>query len=350
MRVKDWKFRLQGLARESIRAKKVVNIFSIKEVFVRLTVVSPFISKTSVAVSKASIAFAAILFISACSKDEIPYEDQSVELLYNTAQDKLEEGEYTEAATLFDEVTRQHPYSKWAIKAQVMEAYAQYRGQKYDNVIASLEAFVGLHPAHPDVPYALYLTGLSYYEQIGPSKRDQQDTQDASRTFNELVSRFSGSPYAKDAKAKIILLRDAMAGKSMKIGHYYMEKKAYQAAITRFQEVIDRYQTTRHVEEALHRVVECYVAMGLTEPAVNTAAVLGHNFPGGSWYAASYELLNGDSNAKLNVQKPKVFEGEHGLESEKDEGFWSRLKNWNKGARKNSKMASENISEKASEK
>ena len=255
-----------------------------------------------------AVALTTFILAGCSSNKEKPYEEQTVAELYNKAMDKLEEGEFKESATLFDEVTRQHPYSQWAQRAQIMEAYAHYRGQRYDNVIASMQAFIGLHPAHPDVPYALYLTGLSYFEQINPSVRDQQDTTDALRTFTELMNRFPNSNYAKDAREKIIFINDLIAEKSMEIGRFYQTQDAHQSAIKRFQLVIQRHQKTRHIEEALHRAVESYVAMGLRDAAINTAAVLGHNYPGGKWYQASYALLKGDSVEKLAKQKPQSSE------------------------------------------
>lgn len=284
------------------------------------------------------VAVTAFVLYGCATTKETPFEQQSDIEIYNGAVQKLDDGEFKLAAEAFDEVTRQHPYSDLSQKAQVMEAFAHYRGQKYDNVIASLEAFVGLHPAHPDVPYALYLTGLSYYEQLSPPTRDQDDTMRSLRTFNELVTRFPNTSYAKDAKARIILLRDVLASKSMEIGHYYMSQRAYQAAINRFQEVVERYQTTRHVEEALFRVVECYIAMGIHDPAVNTAAVLGHNYPGSEWYKEAYDLLKGDKEAKLKSHKPqsqKAMDAKNNPyaagESSKKEGALDRLQNWNKG-------------------
>ena len=271
--------------------------------------------------------------LAACSTtDEKAYVDRSVEELYNTAMDRLEEGEFTEAATTFDEVSRQHPYSTWAKQAQVMEAFAHYKGQKYDRVIASLEAFTQLHPAHSDVPYALYMTGLCYYEQLGPSSRDQQDTVDALRTFKELIRRFPSTAYALDAKHKVVLLQDALAGKSMDIGRYYLDKKAYQASLPRFQEVAGRFQTTKHVEEAHFRMVECYLGMGLKQQAVHAAAVLGHNYPGSPWYAEAYTLVGAKDIPDFKEAAP-TSNGAHNVNG-REETVMDRLRNWNKGALK----------------
>ncbi len=294
-----------------------------------------FINKSLKAVSLKSVLLS-VLALAACSTtEEKAYQERSVEELYNQAMDKLEEGRFTDASEAFDEVERQHPYSPWATKAQVMAAFSLYKGQKYDQVIASLESFSQLHPAHPDVPYALYMTGLCYYEQIGPSSRDQKDAEDALRTFNELLRRFPNTAYALDAKQKAILLRDALAGKSMDIGRYYLDKKAFQAALPRFQEVVSRFQTTKHVEEAHYRMVECYVGMGLREQALKTAAVLGHNYPGSSWYAEAYSLVEAEKVSTFDAKIP-TSEGV-GSVQDRDETFMDRLQNWNKGALKKKK-------------
>jgi outer membrane protein assembly factor BamD len=262
------------------------------------------------------------LALTACSdKTEGPYVERSVGDLYNEAHTLLDEGKYEAAANAFDEVERQHPYSKWASKAQMMAGYAHYRGQKYDRAIPAFEAFTQLHPAHEDVPYALYMTGLSYYEQLGPSTRDQTDTYDALRVFQELIRRFPATPYGRDARLKVILLKDALAGKEMEIGRYYLKKNAYQAAIPRFQVVAKEFDTTKHVEEALYRQVECYVGLGLMTEAKKVAAVLGHNYQGSAWYVEAYNLVGGEAPA----EDSKVFV------DTKNETFMDRLRNWNKG-------------------
>ncbi|HBN22478.1 MAG TPA: outer membrane protein assembly factor BamD [Holosporales bacterium] len=293
------------------------------------TVSDSFVNKSFKAISLGSILVSALALTSCSTTDEKAYQERSVEELYNEAMDKLEEREYTRASEAFDEVERQHPYSPWATKAQIMAAFSLYKGQKYDQVIASLESFSQLHPAHPDVPYALYMTGLCYYEQIGPSSRDQKDAEDSLRTFNELLRRFPNTAYAIDAKQKIVLLKDALAGKSMDIGRYYLDKKAFQAALPRFQEVVTRFQTTKHVEEAHYRMVECYVGMGLREQALKTAAVLGHNYLGSSWYAEAYSLVDAEKASNFDAKVP-TSEGVGALEG-REETTMDRLRNWNKG-------------------
>lgn len=265
--------------------------------------------------------FGAFFFLGGCSSsDEEKYADMPVEVLYTNAMRLLEEHSYQKAATAFDEVDRQHPYSKWATKAQIMAAYAHYRAQKYERTLAALDSFLQLHPAHEDVPYALYLQGLSYYEQLTPTRRDQKDTQVALETFQDLNRRFPLSDYARDGRIKIQLLEDVLASKEMEIGRFYQNKGSYSAAINRFKFVSTKYQTTKHVEEALYRLVECYMALGLRQEARSAAAVLGHNYPRSPWYAESYALVEG---------KPM---GEAGAATSlRDESWWDRLKNWNKG-------------------
>jgi len=231
--------------------------------------------------------------LAACAAEEPKYVEKPVEELYNTAVDLMQQQEYTKAAAAFDEVERQHPYSVWATKAQLMAAYSQYQKNGYDDAIIALDRFIQLHPSHIDVPYAYYLKALCYYEQISDVGRDQKMTDLAAKALQDLITRFPNSKYARDASLKLDLTRDHLAGKEMEIGRYYQAQKQYLAAINRFKLVIDNYQTTTHVPEALHRLVEAYEALGLVEEARKTAAILGHNFPGSEWYIDSYELVEG---------------------------------------------------------
>ncbi|NIA68633.1 outer membrane protein assembly factor BamD [Pelagibius litoralis] len=234
--------------------------------------------------------------IAACSSDEPPaYVERPVEELYNGALDALQVGEYEEAARLFDEVERQHPYSEWASKAQLMAAYAFYQENRYDEAINALDRFIELHPGSPDVSYAFYLKAISYYEQISDVARDQKMTTEALNALEDLARRFPNSKYTRDAELKIDLALDHLAGKHMTIGRFYQDRSEYLAAINRFRTVIERYQTTTHVPEALHRLVESYMAIGILDEAKATAAVLGHNFPGSDWYIDSYALLTGEN-------------------------------------------------------
>lgn len=236
---------------------------------------------------------AALLAGCASGDDEAPaYVERSVGELYNTAMNQLEAGENAQAANLFDEVERQHPYSVWASKAQLMAAYAHYLENNYEDAINTLNRFIELHPGNRDIAYAHYLKGLSYYERISDVRRDQEMTTKARESFQELVKRFPESKYARDARLKLDLTENHLAGKEMVVGRYYLENGNYLAAIGRFRTVIERHQTTSHVPEALHRLVESYLALGVVEEARATAAVLGHNFPGSEWYQDSYALLN----------------------------------------------------------
>ncbi len=248
---------------------------------------------TSRAFLTAFILSLAVLSVSACvSEDDTSgYVERPVDEIYNEAMKVLEQKFFNDAAKLFDEVERQHPYSAWATKAQLMAAYSYYQDNNYDDAIISLDRFIQLHPSNRDVAYAYYLKGLSYYEQISDVTRDQKMTRLALQTMGDLIARFPKSKYAKDAKLKVDLTYDHLAGKQMDIGRYYLRQKHYLAAINRFRRVVDEFQTTTHVPEALLRIIESYVALGLKEEARKTAAVLGYNFPGSEWYIDAYELV-----------------------------------------------------------
>jgi outer membrane protein assembly factor BamD len=234
--------------------------------------------------------------LAACSsgptrEELLAQQDRPVEDLYNAAAEAMQAQRYTTAALLFDQVERQHPYSSWAVNAKLMAAYAQYQANKYTEAIGALDRFIEQHPAHRDIAYAYYLRALSYYEQIVDITRDQRVTEQAMAALQDVANRFPDSAYARDARLKIDLARDHLAGKEMAIGRYYQTRQLHAAAINRFRRVIDEYQTTNHVAEALHRLTESYLALGLREEARKTAAVLGHNFPGSVWYQDSYALL-----------------------------------------------------------
>lgn len=228
------------------------------------------------------------------SDDEEPYIEQPVEQLYNGATDELLQSNFEEAARLYDEVERQHPYSVWASKAQLMAAYAFYQDNKYDDAINTLDRFIQLHPGNKDIAYAYYLKAISFYEQISDVARDQKTTRQALEALDEVIRRFPETQYARDAELKIDLARDHLAGKHMEIGRYYLNRGEYLAAINRFRTVVEDYQTTTHVPEALHRLVESYMSIGVMTEAKATASVLGYNFPGSDWYIDSYALLTGE--------------------------------------------------------
>jgi outer membrane protein assembly factor BamD len=236
----------------------------------------------------------ALAFAGCGGEKDPPYVEKPVEDLYNQAMNSLERRLFGTAANQFDEVERQHPYSAWATKSQLMAAYAHYQANKYDSAIATLDRFIDLHPGNRDIAYAYYLKALCYYEQITDVGRDQDITERALKAFEEITRRFPGTPYHRDAQLKLDLTRNHLAGKEMEIGRYYLSLGQYLAAINRFRRVIDEYQTTEQVPEALHRLTEAYLRLGVRDQAMAAAAVLGHNFPGSDWYADSYAMLGGD--------------------------------------------------------
>ncbi|MBK1696508.1 outer membrane protein assembly factor BamD [Rhodovibrio salinarum] len=241
-----------------------------------------------------TLAVALPVGLAGCASDEQPeYVERPVGELYNQAMDQLLDEQYDTAAETFDEVERQHPYSTWASKAQLMAAYAHYLNDNYTEAVNALDRFIELHPGNRDIAYAYYLKALSYYEQIADVRRDQKMTRQARNVLQEVVDRFPGTKYARDARLKLDLTEDHLAGAEMVVGRYYLEKGHYLAAIKRFRRVVEDYQTTTHVPEALHRLVEAYMALGVVDEAKATAAVLGHNYPSSDWYADSYQLLTG---------------------------------------------------------
>ena len=224
--------------------------------------------------------------------------------------------DYGKASELFLEVERQHPYSVWATKAQLMGAYSFYARGKYDDAVLALDRFIQLHPGDRDIGYAYYLKGLSYYEQISDVGRDQRMTELALQSLTDVVRRFPESKYARDAQLKIDLTRDHLAGKEMAVGRFYLRRGEYLAAINRFRTVIEKYQSTTHTPEALHRLAEAYTALGIKPEAKQEAAVLGYNFPGSEWYVDSYQLVkgvvvrdvDGDGVADPVDEKPSFFQ------------------------------------------
>ena len=238
------------------------------------------------------IAVAALALTGACSSDaDLPYEERPVEEIYNSAMDMMADGDFQKAVVEFDEVERQHPYSVWARRATLMSAYASYKVNEYDGAILAAQRFIALHPGSKEVVYAHYLIALCYYEQISDVGRDQKMTENAMTSLSALIARFPQSEYARDARLKFDLTRDHLAGKEMEIGRYYLQRHDYIAAINRFRSVLVTYQTTTHVPEALHRLVECYLLLGIKPEAQTAAAILGYNYPGSDWYEDSYALL-----------------------------------------------------------
>jgi outer membrane protein assembly factor BamD len=226
------------------------------------------------------------------SRNEV-YIEKPVDDLYNKAMDALVDERYSEAAKTFEQVESQHPYSAWATKSQLMGVYSLYESGNYDQAIIAADRFIQLHPGHRDVAYAYYLKGICYYMQITDVGRDQKTTELALKSLDDVVRRFPDSKYARDAKLKLDFTRDHLAGKEMEIGRYYLNRQEYLAAMNRFKRVIENFQTTTHVPEALERLVECDLALGLTKEAKENAAVLGYNYPGSRWYKDAYALVTG---------------------------------------------------------
>jgi outer membrane protein assembly factor BamD len=227
-----------------------------------------------------------------------------VEDLYNNGVDALNARRFSTAGDQFAAVEQNYPYSTWAVNAQLMSGYSLYLQNKYTDAIGTLDRFIQLHPAHRDIAYAYYLRALCYYEQIADIARDQKGTEQAMNALREVVTRYPDTSYARDAKLKIDLCFDHLAGKEMEIGRYYQKQNLYTAAIGRFQRVVDDFQTTNHVPEALARLTEVYLALGLKDQARKTAAVLGYNYPGSEWYTASYAQLVDDGITKSGSGSP----------------------------------------------
>lgn len=234
-----------------------------------------------------------VLVLAACTSDkDIQIPDDPADKLYNEGLYLLQNKKDAKAAAKkFEEVDRQHPYSDWARKALIMSAYSYYEAQEYNETITAAKRYVTLHPGSPDAAYAQYLIGSSYYENIPDITRDQARTEKAINELEEVIRKYPNTEYAVSAKKKIDVCRDQLAGREMMVGRWELEKKNYIGAINRFKLVVTRYQTTRHVEEALMRLSESYMALGIVQEAQTAAAVLGHNFPDSPWYKDAYTLV-----------------------------------------------------------
>ncbi|WP_082450938.1 outer membrane protein assembly factor BamD [Sphingomonas sp. Leaf22] len=243
------------------------------------------------------VAFAGV-GLSACARGgagagrDLPYVARDVGTLYTAAKGRLDRQQYKVAAALFDEVERQHPYSIWARRAQLMGAFSYYLEGDYTKSIAGAQRFLSVHPGNRDAPYAYYLIALSYYEQISDVTRDQKITMQAMDALGELSRRYPNTAYAADARLKLDLVRDHLAGKEMEIGRFYQQRGQWLGASMRFRAVVDQYQTTTHAPEALMRLTETYLALGVPGEAKKSAAVLGANYPGTDWYKRAYDLIN----------------------------------------------------------
>ncbi len=266
----------------------------------------------------ALVGLAAAFSLAGCSsfdffgKKDLP-PDEPADRLYNEGLYYLNaEKSPKDAIKKFEEVDRQHPYSEWARKALVMAAYSYYQSGQYEECISAAKRYIALHPGSPDAAYAQYLIAASYFDQIPDISRDQERTEKALASLQEVVNKYPDSEYANSAKHKMEVARDQIAGKEMDIGRYYLNRKDYTGAINRFKVVVTKYQTTRHVEEALERLTEAYMALGIIDEAQTAAAVLGHNFPDSGWYKHAYALVkNGGREPRENAGSwiSKAFRG-----------------------------------------
>ena len=229
-----------------------------------------------------------------------------MENIYNNALDELIDKNYDDASKEFDEVERQHPYSIWSRKSILLSAYARYKRSEYELAISSLDRFIRLYPASDDIDYAYYLKSICYYEQIIDAKRDQSQARQAFDALNEVANRFPDSDYASDAKYKINVVEDHLASKEMEVGRTYLKLKRYLGAARRFKKVITDYETTNSTAEALARLVEVYLILGVEKEALINASVLGHNYPNSDWYRYAYNLLKKNRiNTKIYKIKNK---------------------------------------------
>ncbi|NDC57974.1 MAG: outer membrane protein assembly factor BamD [Alphaproteobacteria bacterium] len=240
-------------------------------------------------------------------KEKTQFVEQPVEQLYTQAADLMDQKRWSEAATAFEEVERQHPYSSWARRSMLMQAYVKYQANSYDDAIEAANRFISLHPGNASAPYAYYLISICYFEQILDVGRDQKTTEQALQALQEIVRRYPESEYARDARLKIDMTYDQLAGKEMEVGRFYLSRDQHLAAINRFKTVIENpnFQRTSHTPEALHRLVEAYLSVGMAEEAQKTAAVLGYNFPGNPWYARSFALMEGKGVSPVSEGEAK---------------------------------------------
>jgi outer membrane protein assembly factor BamD len=227
------------------------------------------------------------------AREGVQFQEEPVAQLYNRGASYLDQRRWSDALAAFEEVERQHPYSSWARRAMLMEAFAHYQANQYDDAIENAQRFLALHPGNESAPYAYYLIAICHFERILDVGRDQATTERALQALQDVTRRYPESAYARDARLKIDMVYDQLAGKEMEVGRFYLTRGQYLAAINRFRHVVEdqNYQRTSHVPEALHRLVEAYVSVGMTDQATRMAAVLGYNYPGSEWYQRSFDLL-----------------------------------------------------------
>lgn len=267
-------------------------------------------------------AIALVLALSACGssggKEKFAYVERPVEQLYSAATRELERRRYDRAIAFFEEVERQHPYSSWARRSMLMKAFAYYQGNDYDEAIEAVDQFVALHPGNKDAAYAFYLKAMCYYERIRDVGRDQEFTDNAVAALTDVIRRFPDTEYAIDSRLKLDLTYDHLAGKEMYVGRFYLRENKHIAAINRFKKVVDDYQTTSHAPEALHRLVEAYMELGIVNEARAAAAVLGYNYPGSRWYRDSYRLFEDRDVLAADISRLRKASAESDSEREDD--------------------------------
>ena len=246
---------------------------------------------TLVVLIAAAVALSGCQYLHKHRKTDLSYVERPVDILYATGAQRLDQHRWAEAVDYFREVERQHPYSEWARRAILMTAYAHYEDGDYTTAIGDADRFISLYPGNASAGYAYYLKSVCYFEQIIDVGRDQAATEQALSTLREITRRFPRSQYAADARLKIDMVNDQLAGKEMTIGRFYQQNAEPVAALGRFKDVIDRYQTTSHTPEALYRLVVLDLTLGLNKDAERNAAVLGANFPGDRWYGDAYKLM-----------------------------------------------------------
>lgn len=240
-------------------------------------------------------------------RESVQFVDEPVAQLYNLGGDYLDRRNWAMALIVFQEVERQHPYSSWARRAMLMQAYAHYQANEYDDSIEDAQRFIALHPGNESAPYAYYLVSICHFERILDVGRDQGTTERALVALNDVVRRYPDSPYARDARLKLDMVYDQLAGKEMEVGRFYLERDQHLAAINRFRQVLENqnYQRSSHTPEALHRLVESYLSVGMTDEAQRMAAILGHNFPGGEWYQRSFALMTDAGVAPVTEEEAR---------------------------------------------
>ena len=237
------------------------------------------------------IVVALLFMVTACASTSVSDDaSMSAEELYAKGQEQIKQTAWAKAANSFEKVELEHPYSKWATKAKLMSAYAYYKNEKYDDAILSIDRFIRYHPGNKNIAYAYYMKGLCYYDQIVGAEKDQDNTAKALDAFNQVIVRFPESKYAKDAKGKLALINDHLAGQEMEVGRYYLSQKNYLSALNRFSVVVNDYQTTPQIEEALYRQVEIYTILGLKEEASRVLKVMAHNYSQSKWYKRAVEI------------------------------------------------------------